>query len=884
MAILGPKTRNAAALLCTTAALVLGSSGCASSTGDTTREPTSTVSDPSPTEMPRARVLELRRQIDRDGIRADCAGYEEATGQRAWLGAWCGWRSHDWTLVESVAPAALTYFEATANQRRQTEMLLLHAIARVELDESGAQTLADRAYNVWRWSQMPIHGSRTDRLAGDFPYLVAEAIERGLEPPPDYADRRPTRSMLLDIADFEYASFERTSALPHLDRARVRWAMELGELQVAIAHLIEAFELDRAANNPAGLDENLDLFARFARLAGLEEAAVAVQGWVQFEPLVVGTEQPDQQTSRFDVAPKLRTREGRAELHDAIRELRRDASSAIRPPQELIEGLRAVQNMSVLTGDSWQLAYQAGKLLEEQGYRSDARRYLQRGVELAEQMRDSLATPALRQQFFADKRPLYLALVDLHVGIDTRNLAQKDYESALELANRLKARGLLDLLTGQIAAERTTETSVTTWEPHESPMRASTMVLDNLRKWRAPEGDRPVRQRAVNLDAIPSLLDEDTAVVEYLLAPRRSYVWVITDEGIDMRRLTGREDIEPRVREFVALTAKPHLESAEKTRLRTLSERLYVDLIGPIEDVVVDRDRLVVAPDRLLYQLPFEALGVPTRGNATRWLVEDYTLSYVPSSRVLALLHERGRPEATTDAALVMSNPDLDRQAISLLPYAPNIPEDGAFNLQDAFPPLQSTPAEVRAVRRAARRAGISTLDVKSRDQATEHVLADGRLDTYRWIHIAAHGISDADSLRPSGRTRVRFQQPALLMAVDSGSPRDGVLTLAELLTLETSAELAVLSGCSTGRGWRALGEGAFGLAGALLYTGSSTVVASTWDVGDRATATLMTHMYDALGAGADPAEALRHAQLQMLERPSTEEPFFWAPFRLVGQ
>ena len=862
--------------------------GCATTaehTPSAANPPEAVVEDaPFETHLPMTKVLELRRQIDRDGLRADCAGYEHSTGQRAWLGAWCGWRSHDWTLIQAVAPAAMTYFEATADTRRQIETLLLHAIARVELDQSGGQQLADRAYHVWRWSQMPIHGPRGDHFAGDFPYLVAEAVERGLEPPPDHANRRPTRPMLLDIADFEYASFDRTGALPHVDRTRVRWAMEIGELQVAVEHLIEAFEVDRAAENQAGLEENFDLFARFARLAGLEKAAVAVQGWVQFEPLVIGSSPRTEQTSRFDVAPKLRTRSGRAELTTTVRDLCRDATSAIRPPRELIEGLRAVRNMEVITGDSWQLAHQAGELLEEQGHREDARRFLRRGIELVEQMRASLATPALRQQFFEDKRPLYLALVDLYVGIDTQNLAQSDYEVALKLANQLKARGLLDLLSGRLAAERATETSATTWTAHESPDRAAEMVLENLRKWRV-EGHRPdTRRRVGRLDTIAGQLDDDTAVVEYLLAPRRSYAWIITDAGIEMRRLTGREDIEPRVEAFLALTAEPSLDNEQKAQLRALAERLYVELIGPIEDVVVDRSRLVIAPDEVLYQLPFEALGVPTRGQNARWLVEDYTVSYVPSSRVLSLLRARKPRRAAQNAALVFSNPDLDRKAVSLLPYAPSLPDDGAFDLDDAFPPLRSTPTEVAAIERAVRRTGMDGVDVRRGAEATEQLFMSDAIGHYRWLHIAAHGISDAGSLRANRRASVRFQQPALLLSVASESPRDGLLTLAELLTVETSAELAVLSGCSTGRGWRALGEGAFGLAGALLYTGTSTVVASTWDVGGRATAALMSRMYDELGSGASPAEALRSAQLALLARSSTAAPFFWAPFRVVGQ
>jgi hypothetical protein len=58
-------------------------------------------------------------------------------------------------------------------------------------------------------------------------------------------------------------------------------------------------------------------------------------------------------------------------------------------------------------------------------------------------------------------------------------------------------------------------------------------------------------------------------------------------------------------------------------------------------------------------------------------------------------------------------------------------------------------------------------------------------------------------------------------------------------------------------------------------------VVASLWEVDDRATAALMKRFYRALEAGETVASALRSAQLAAREeRP---EPFFWAGFVVIG-
>jgi CHAT domain-containing protein len=59
-------------------------------------------------------------------------------------------------------------------------------------------------------------------------------------------------------------------------------------------------------------------------------------------------------------------------------------------------------------------------------------------------------------------------------------------------------------------------------------------------------------------------------------------------------------------------------------------------------------------------------------------------------------------------------------------------------------------------------------------------------------------------------------------------------------------------------------------------------VVASLWDVQDRATALLMESFYAGmLQRGLAPAAALRAAQLELAGDPRWRDPFFWAGFVL---
>ena len=63
---------------------------------------------------------------------------------------------------------------------------------------------------------------------------------------------------------------------------------------------------------------------------------------------------------------------------------------------------------------------------------------------------------------------------------------------------------------------------------------------------------------------------------------------------------------------------------------------------------------------------------------------------------------------------------------------------------------------------------------------------------------------------------------------------------------------------------------------------GAKTVVASLWSVDDARTAELMERFYRGLKQDTPTADALRQAQLEMIE--AGQAPFFWAPFVLLGE
>ena len=90
-----------------------------------------------------------------------------------------------------------------------------------------------------------------------------------------------------------------------------------------------------------------------------------------------------------------------------------------------------------------------------------------------------------------------------------------------------------------------------------------------------------------------------------------------------------------------------------------------------------------------------------------------------------------------------------------------------------------------------------------------------------------------------------------------------------------------VLSACQTAEGDD---RAALGLAGMAIRSGARSTLATLWSVNDSSTAALMTEFYKELSsAELTKAEALRRAQIKILQTPEYSHPYFWSAFVLIG-
>lgn len=94
---------------------------------------------------------------------------------------------------------------------------------------------------------------------------------------------------------------------------------------------------------------------------------------------------------------------------------------------------------------------------------------------------------------------------------------------------------------------------------------------------------------------------------------------------------------------------------------------------------------------------------------------------------------------------------------------------------------------------------------------------------------------------------------------------------MADIAGLRFRTDLAVLTGCDTGRGNATLGGDVVGLTRSLLRSGVDRTVVSLWPVDDSIAPVMMQHFYAAMAERQPPAFALAEAQRRLYQM-STEE------------
>lgn len=322
----------------------------------------------------------------------------------------------------------------------------------------------------------------------------------------------------------------------------------------------------------------------------------------------------------------------------------------------------------------------------------------------------------------------------------------------------------------------------------------------------------------------------------------------------------------PRV--LLAKTAERfHRQISQPSGKRYLppAQRLYDWLIGTYEAEFLEPEGV----DTLLvcFGDGLRGLALPALHDGERFLVEKYNTTRIPAFNLIDTHYEAIDPG--------------------------NLLAMGASEFAD-LAPLPAVPLELSNIVWQLRTAQGTDRDWEGRSLLNQSFTLDNfnnllSRQAYDIVHLATH--AEFKPGRPDNSYIQLWDQRITLNQMD------------ELNWQLPNTELLVLSACETAVGDS---EAELGFAGLALKAGVKSAVASLWDVSDMGTLALMSEFYHQIPQAGTKAEALRQAQIQLLNNTanavdlsqlqksslvnadttstaSLSHPFYWAGFSMIS-
>jgi CHAT domain-containing protein len=490
------------------------------------------------------------------------------------------------------------------------------------------------------------------------------------------------------------------------------------------------------------------------------------------------------------------------------------------------------------------------------------------------------------QSLFSEKLQAYYGMIELQ-------LEQNKVDEAFSYAERARGRTLLDVLHSgriDIAKEMTSQEreEESRWNSKlitlnrniqdeknnsnvdqkkivdlESELETARLDYEAFRSklYTLHPGLKVRRGEAdpIKTDEIEQLFSGDRiAVFEYVVTESNTFLFVLTKEGEILNTKVHKigiseEKLNEKIQSFRKQIADrdPGFGVGAKT--------LYGLLVEPGVGDLVDEKKLILIPDNVLWELPFQALQ---SGN-NRYLQENYSLSYASSLTVLREMKrlQKNNQDSENKILLAFGNPSLGTKKGE---YSNVVYRDAG---------LQPLPEAEREVKTLQKIYGLQHSKIYVDAQAREDYFKS-EASQFEILHLATHGILNNASPMYS----------YLALAPGDSESEDGLLEAREIMSLNLNADLVVLSACDTALGKIGKGEGIIGLSWAFFVAGTPATLVSQWKVHSESTGELMLAFHRNLKAGASKADALRNAALQLSKNPKYYHPFYWAPFVLVGE
>jgi CHAT domain-containing protein len=342
--------------------------------------------------------------------------------------------------------------------------------------------------------------------------------------------------------------------------------------------------------------------------------------------------------------------------------------------------------------------------------------------------------------------------------------------------------------------------------------------------------------RSACLDPVQQIdfIDDKAAVIYPILLNKRLEV-ILSLPGQALRHYSTSVPLHQVETLVENLHQQLILPYTSKKEIQALSQQVYNWVIQPAETILAKSGvkTLVFVLDGALRNIPMSALY-----DGKQYLVEKYNVALTPGLRLF-------EPKPLAQIPL---------KALTA----------GLTEARNNFEPLEFVKLELAQIE-----SKIPTEVLLNQKFTSKTLASKVKSSPFPMVHIATHGQFSSQSEKTfilAWDDRITVKDLDILLQAREKSSLDRL-------------ELLVLSACQTADGDK---HAALGLAGVAVRAGARSTLASLWLVDDESTALLMGQFYQELKTGLTKAEALRRAQLTLLQG-KYNHPRFWSAFVLLG-
>jgi CHAT domain-containing protein/tetratricopeptide (TPR) repeat protein len=546
----------------------------------------------------------------------------------------------------------------------------------------------------------------------------------------------------------------------------------------------------------------------------------------------------------------------------------------------------------------WQARYRVGKAQYRLEKLDLARQAFVEAIATVETLRPQQHR-GQQPRFYESKLAPYLAMVDVAISEGKGN-------EAFDYAQRAKSRILLGVL--QSAKVWITKT-LSSREKEQERKFLSEIAMLSTQLRREQERQNPNRARITDLSAklqkiqnnyaafrtrllalhpqlkvlrgegkpmtsaqVAALLnDAKTALLEFVETDENTYLFAFTKNQQAARGKTAKPVSPLKIyvlganrAELYGLVSKfQELIAGRDVNIQSLARELYDLLLKPAREQLAAQKHLVIAPDAILWNLPFQAL----RSEDDHYLIENCAVSYVPSLTALgAISRLRARPRARAKASpalLVFGNPVLSPSTSDRIKSF--LPSERPDQLPDAQNEIE------RLNRLYAERLSVAFTDVMASEERLK-----AEAGKYQFLHLAVRGVLD--------ETAPLFSFTAFSSSAETKD--DGRLEVREILDLDLKAETVVMPATELALPKAGAIRAMTALTWSWFIAGCPSSLASQWHTESPAAAELMFEFHRNLKnfqQKQSKAQSWQSAVQQLLDREEYRHPYFWAGFAMLG-